>query len=135
MVRHGSPTAFILHASCYFKVIQYRHQHVARATNALPFVPRLLLPLVTQLNKFATESELYRYIRRSYRVIEQAVYEKACSHSASTAGGHSNGAEPDNGGAGVDPFQNMACSEFLDTMIEQFSDNCGFDRLEDAVDR
>lgn len=95
---------------------------------------RLLLPLAIQLNAVITEFEIYSYVRKSYRMFEQAVYQRAYGQPAIAEGEHSHGAEHDDGGEGVESRLDTAFVEVLDAMLAQ-SDSCVFDRLEDAMDR
>lgn len=111
------------------------HKHVARATN--DFRSYLVYPLnPKQLNGFANENELYRYVKGSYRMFEQAVYEKAYIHSAATsASGYSSGTDPDTGSAGDAPRIRVTAAEVLDTVVAALKEHCQFERLDEVMDR
>lgn len=68
-------------------------------------------------------------------MFEQAVYAKAFTHSTTAACGHSSAAEPDTEDTGVHHHLDTESAEVLDTMVAQYSDKCGFEVLEDAMDR
>lgn len=104
-----------------------------QATNvdlALPFFHFRL-----QLNRVATESELYRYVRRSVRMFEQAVNRKVYSYSTTTACEPSSSTEPLTEFTGARHHLGTAAGEVLDTLMAQSSDNCGFEELQYALDR
>lgn len=110
----------------------------AQEFNVVPFLPPLLLLLGTQLHTAATESEMYSYMGKFYRMFEQAVYEKAYGHHAIIAREISDCDESDYGGAGEQSRVSAAFAEVLDTMLAQSdaqADNCGFEVLEDAMER
>lgn len=87
------------------------------------------------MNGFANEVELYRYVKRSYRMFEQAVYEKTYTHSATSAGGYSSGADRDTGSAGDAPHPKGTVTEVLDTVVAALKKHCQFERLQEAMDR
>lgn len=96
-----------------------------------------MLSLCTQLKEAATESELYTYVMRSFRMFEQAVYGTAYSRSeTTTCGKGSSGVERNHEGEEVNPRLVGPSKEVLDAMISRIKEHpCEFARLEEAVDR
>lgn len=96
-----------------------------------------MLSLRTQLNAAATESDLYAFVMRSYRMFEQAVYGTAYSRSDSTACGEGlTDVERDHEGLQVNPRLLGPSDEVLGAMIVQIKTHqCQFECLEEAADR
>ena len=87
-----------------------------------------------QLNEVATESELYIYVMRSYRMFEQAVYGAAYRQSAKSPGGPSGDFVPPDEGTRVTPHPISVCEEVVDTMEGRIRQS-QYQQLEEAVDR
>lgn len=107
--------------------------HVSQHASPLPS----LLPLYTQLNEAATESDLYAFAMRSHRMVQQTMYRTACSRSeTSSCGGESNDAERDQEGENVNLRLIGTSTEVLDAMVVGLKERSRrFERLGEAVDR
>lgn len=93
------------------------------------------LPLLTQLREAASESELYTFVMKSYKMVQQAVYWVAYRARA-VAGEHIADVDADNEGEQADPRLFGASSEVLDTMTRRLKEcSYQFGRLEEAVER
>lgn len=93
-----------------------------------------LLPLHAQLNEAVTESELYTFVMRSNRTVQQTVYWAAYSARAAVDG-HSSDVAAD-GEREVDPGLFGASAKDLETVAGRFKECSGqFGRLEEAADR
>eukprot|EP00752_Nemacystus_decipiens_P005054 g4589.t1 len=90
-----------------------------------------------ELNDAATESELYAFTMRSFRMFEQAVYGTAYSRTATSCCGEGlNDVELNREDERVNPRLMGPSDEVLDAMVVRIKEQqCQFERLEDAVDR
>lgn len=98
---------------------------------SLPFLYYLV---ATQLNEFATESDLFLYAVRSARMFEQSVYRAAYRQGAISAAELSGDAEPPHEGARVDPRPIGESPEVVETLEGRIREMY-FEQLEEAVDR
>ena len=101
------------------------------------FTPPVSIALTLhKLNDAATESELYAFVMRSYRMFEQAVYGTAYSRCETVTCGESSGdVEFDLEGEQVNPRLMGPSDKVLDAMKAGLRERCPFQRLEEAVDR
>lgn len=85
----------------------------------------------------ADERELYRYVTRSFRTFEEAVFAKACETSATAVGGRSEGAQPPREKEPPPPHRGDPLpSEFAEAFASELHNSIlDFERLEETADR